>query len=226
MSADNYTAVTRNRAAGGTGIQATEKAVANGLRLVQSRFVEWNLGLSSWIIQDGNYDDVRRGDRLEAAVEFGFEESVSLTEVNEPSARCHRDNVYDVVGRVATVEADVWVVDIGISIFNEHAPPGGLAVGDCIAGKVWVGVDPFFYFERLAKRASMPPLIYTWRVVEIYRQTAPFVPAGPRLLVRDASKLGWESIEHTDAAGDDGGRAEYLLRCELLPGEPRRARTK
>jgi hypothetical protein len=186
---------------------------------------EWTLGLSSWIIQDGNYGDVRRGDRLEAAIEFGFEEAPTLTEANEPSARYHRDSLYEVVGRVTVVEADVWVVDMGISIFNEHPPPRGLAVGDWVAGKAWVGVDPFFYFERLGKRPSMPPLIYTWRVAEIRRQTAPFVPVGPRMLARDPSKLGWETIEHTNAWVDDGGSADYLLRCELLAEAPRRART-
>ena len=41
----------------------------------------------------------------------------------------------------------------------------------------------------------MPALIYAWDVIGIVRQTAPFVPAGPRLLVRDEAKLGWEQIE-------------------------------
>ncbi len=192
---------------------------------MHSGLVEWTLGLSSWIIQDGNYGDVQRGDRLEAAVEFEVEEALALTEASVPSARCHRDSVYDVVGRVVAIEADVWVLDVGISTFSNLAPPRGLAVGDWVAGRAWLGVDPFFYFERLGKRASLPPLIYPWLVSEIRRQTAPFVPAGPRVRVRDASNLGWETIEHTDAWVDDGGSAEYLLRCELLSEAPRRART-
>jgi hypothetical protein len=186
--------------------------------------MEWVLGLSSWIIQDGNYGDVATGDRLDAAVEFGFEDALTLTEVASPCARREADSVYDVTGHVVLVEPDVWVVDVGISVFNEHAPPQGLSVDDHITGKMWIGVDPFFYFERLGKRPSMPPLIYAWKVVEILRQTAPHVPAGPRLLVRDASRLGWETIERTNACSDDDGRADYVLRCELLPDPPRRSR--
>ena len=34
--------------------------------------MEWRLGLPAWIVQDGNYTDVRRGDRVEAAVEIAF----------------------------------------------------------------------------------------------------------------------------------------------------------
>lgn len=116
------------------------------------------------------------------------------------------------------------MIDIGICAFNEEKPPAGLAVGDMIRGRAYLGIDPFFYFERLHKRVSMPPLIYTWKVTGIGRQTAPFVPAGPRLLVRDASKLGWEAIEQTDAWSDDGGHAHYVLTCELLPDAPKRER--
>jgi hypothetical protein len=35
----------------------------------------------------------------------------------------------------------------------------------------------------------MPPLIYTWHIDEIYRQTAPFVEPG-NVLIRDPTKLG------------------------------------
>jgi hypothetical protein len=182
------------------------------------------LGLSAWIIQDGNYGDVRRGDRLEAAVEFGFEDAPTLVEAGEPCARHVDGSMYDVVARVVLVEADVWAIDVGIDVFNEHKPPAGVAVGDLIAGRAYLGVDPFFYFERLGKRTSMPPLIYSWNVTGIVRQTAPFVQAGPRLLVRDASKLGWEAIEQTSAWSDDGGSAEYVLTCDLLPDVPKRRR--
>jgi hypothetical protein len=186
--------------------------------------MEWELGLSAWIIQDGNYGDFARGDRVEAAVEFWFDDRLELAEPSAPSAHHVDGSTYEVVGRVVLVEADVWVIDIGICVFSEHKPPPGLAVGDVVAGRAYVGVDPFFYFERLSKRSSMPPLIYTWQVLAIARQTAPFVSDGPRLLVRDSSKLGWEAVEQTEAWSDDGGRADYVLRCELVPESPRRTR--
>jgi hypothetical protein len=188
--------------------------------------MEWVLGLSSWIVQDGNYGDFDRGDRFEAAVEFAFDEPPQLVESSAQLSSSHVEgSTYDVVGRVVLVEADVWVIDIGIGIFSEHKPPLGLAVGDVLAGKVFVGVDPFFYFERLGQRPSMPPLIYTWKVTGIARQTAPFIETRPRLLVRDPSKLGWEEVERTNAWSDDDGRGDYVLRCALLPESPKRART-
>jgi hypothetical protein len=169
--------------------------------------VEWMLGLSSWIIQDGNYGDVRRDEPLEAAVEFRFADAPTLVEVARPFARHVGESTYEVTARVVLVEPDVWAIDIGICVFNEHKPPIDLTVGDVVSGRAYLGIDPFFYFERLGKRASMLPLIYTWNVVGIVRQTAPLVQAGPRLLVRDASKLGWEAIEQTNAWSDGSGRA-------------------
>jgi hypothetical protein len=54
----------------------------------------------------------------------------------------------------------------------------------------------------------MPPLIYTWRVLGIARQMAPFISGGGRVQIRDPSKLGWEKIERTDARTDDGGKGD------------------
>ena len=123
---------------------------------MHSGLVEWTLGLSSWIIQDGNYGDVQRGDRLEVAVEFEVEEALALTEASVPSARCHRDSVYDVVGRVVAIEADVWVLDVGISIFSNRAPPRGLAVGDWVAGRAWLWRRPVLLLQRLGSVRRCP----------------------------------------------------------------------
>jgi hypothetical protein len=101
------------------------------------------LRMSSWIIQDGNYGDVQRDDRLEAAVEFGFEEAPALVEGTGPSARHIDGSTYDVIARAVLVEADVWVIDFGICVFNEHKPPIGLTVGDVISGRAFLGIDPF-----------------------------------------------------------------------------------
>ena len=54
-------------------------------------------------------------------------------------------------------------------------------VGDVIGGGASLGIDPFFYFERLYERDSTPALIWTGRVAGIDGQSAPFIPAGPRL---------------------------------------------
>jgi hypothetical protein len=97
------------------------------------RDMEWSLGLSAWIIQDGNYGDIGRGDLLEAAVEFHFEGAPTPGHGDAPQARHLADSVsrhladavYDVVGRVLVVESDVWAIDIGIGAFCKGPLPGG-----------------------------------------------------------------------------------------------------
>ena len=70
----------------------------------------------------------------------------------------------------------------------------------------------------------MSPLVHTWCIDEISRQTAPFVEAG-NMLIRDPTKLGWLLLERTDACHDDDGRADYELDCVLLDVPPKRSST-
>ena len=171
--------------------------------------MEWRLGLPAWIVQDGNYTDVRRGDRVEAAVEIAFTQPPQIVEATTPSARHVDDTTYDVVGRLLVIEADATVIDIGISVYCETAPLKGASVGDFVAGRVYLGFDPFTYLEQLAKRASVPPLIYTWQVLDVARENA-----------EGAST----AIDHTDVWHDDDGHADYTLRCVLLDEPPKRVR--
>ncbi len=81
-----------------------------------------------------------------------------------------------------------------------------------------LGIDPFGFWECHTPTAVLP-MVYTWRIESILQQTAPHVETvinGTRVLNRDASKPGWKTIIRTDAHHDDNGRAEYILRCELL----------
>ena len=73
-------------------------AAAPGCSTPQQCRVEWVLGLSSWIIQDGNYGDITTGDRLDAAVEFGFQDAFALTEATSPSASHEAGSVYEWLG--------------------------------------------------------------------------------------------------------------------------------
>lgn len=82
-------------------------------------------------------------------------------------------------------------------------------------------VDHFAYFETHAKREGIPPAVYPWTITGIWRQTAPHI-LDPRLnaYVRDPARLGYAPLEQTDAWHDDGGHAEYLLRCRLESDPP------
>ena len=185
---------------------------------------QWSLSLDSWIIQDGNYPDFESGQHAEFAVEFDFPEPPELTDQVAPRARLADGASYEITGRVMAIAEKAWVLDCGIGVYQDQPRPPGVAVGDMVCGIANLRVDPFPYFERLHAFAGMPPLIYTWRIAEISRQTAPFVGAG-NALIRDPTKLGWLPLERTDAWHDDDGRADYKLDCILLDVPPKRSST-
>lgn len=185
----------------------------------------WNIGLNSWIVQDGNYPDFYRGQIAEFAVEFFPHEVIPLRE-GEKAVRHLGDRRYQVVAKIVHLTREAWVLDFGIRAFQDAPPPANLTVGMYVTADVWLGVDPYFYFEFLFKTPGMPPLIYTWQVESISQQTAPFIesrePDWQRVLVRDETRLGYKDIERTDAWDDDDGYAEYVLHCSLMDGEPKR----
>jgi hypothetical protein len=78
------------------------------------------------------------------------------------------------------------------------------------------------YSEQLAEQAGAPALIFDWRVEAIEMDAAPWVETEPRYFERDRRKQSWKSLRHTNAWKDDNMRADYVLSCSRLPGEPRR----
>jgi hypothetical protein len=179
----------------------------------------WEIGLSSWIIQDGNYDDLHTGQNAEFALEFGSH-TYRQSDVQAKLLKRLGAAKYAVTGKVIYLIPEVWVLDFGIRAFQESEPPEGMSVGSFVAAEIYLGIDPFFYFEYLHKLPGIPPLIYSWRVNSIGQQTAPFIearqPSGQKLLIRDEKKVGYRTISQTDAWKDDGGNAEYILTCERL----------
>ena len=166
----------------------------------------WNIGLSAWIVQDGNYGDFERGQTAEFAVEFWVRGQLEPA-ARAPTARPNGD-AYDIVGAVGPVVPEAWALDCGIPVFQTGAPPAGVAPGDVVAGTVEFGVDPFDYFERLARIDAMPPLVLSWRIESIRRRTAD----------------GWAATDRTDAwRDDDHGVAEYSFECVLLDVPPKRS---
>lgn len=186
---------------------------------------DWCIGLSSWIIQDGNYDDFHRHQECRFAVEF-FPMSFTPSQSLEKTSRHLRSSEYEVCAEVVLITNTVWIIDFGILAYQESPPPKGLSKGDWINATVDLGVDPFFYFERLSQEGKMPPLIYTWHIQKIQIETAQFIETkdaiGTRYLARDESKSAYRLIERTDAWSDDDGNAEYVLNCTLLSQPPKR----
>ena len=91
---------------------------------------------------------------------------------------------------------------------------------------MYVGVDPFVYFEYLFRRPTMPPLSYHWVLRGIRRETTPWIestlPNGRPCTARDESRRAFVPARETKAWTDDDGQAEYVLACERIGGPARR----
>jgi len=185
---------------------------------------EWEIGLSSWIIQDGNYDNFETGQVAEFALEF-YSKTFQPSNTKQKSFKRLGAAKYEITGEVIYLTPEVWVLDFGICAFQESKPPEGINVGSFVAAEIYLGIDPFFYFERLYTLPKMSPLIYSWKINSIGQQTAPFIetrePSGQKVLIRDENKLGYRTIAKTDAWKDDGGSAEYVLTCTRLNVPPK-----
>jgi hypothetical protein len=179
-----------------------------------------SIGLASWIIQDGNYKDFSAGDIAAFALEFGETETFHLEHNRAHNEAVGLSNIsastYNMRARVIHVDEQWWAVDAGIRLFQKRPPPKNVRAGSIVAARCYVGVDPFFYFERLSKLSGSPALIYDWRVDKIELCETPWVEVRPRSFQRDADGESWREVEQTNAWTDDDGCAEYVLRCTLL----------
>ncbi len=186
----------------------------------------WLLALPASAISGGPHADFAVGDRVTLAMEFVAEATILW---ERPVTHCeHVQHArYLVSGKCAVAGDDFWVLDFGLRAYHAGPPPAGLKKGDPWTGRVALGVDTFLYAEDLHSRGSVPPLLYRFDVLELWRNAAPFVevpfPAVGRFKERDREGLRHVAIERTDAENHDGGEAEYLVLlglAELLPTKP------
>lgn len=192
----------------------------------EEKMKEFTIGLSSWIIQDGNYGDFAVGDDTQFALEF-YSEEIKKSDDQKIKMERIEDAQYIVNGLVVFLDEEFLVIDVGILIYWQYSKRKfGFKKGDYITGNVWIGIDPFFYFESGYKNKGIPELIYNWKIRDIKIETAPFIDktddAGRVIRIRDENKLNKVSIQKTDAWKDDNGYGDYIFICELLNGKPKR----
>lgn len=183
----------------------------------------FHVGLSAWIIQDGNYDDFECGGTARFALEFYSEKGLAqATGASKKPGLTHlHDSFYEARGVVCFCSPEVWVVDFGeVTAFCERRPPKKVGVGVPVAGRLHLGIDPYFYFEYLHKVTEIPSLIYDWRIERIEMETAPFIwsyePLLSRVKIRDPAKLKRVPVARTDAWKHDDGNADYVLVCRRI----------
>ena len=199
---------------------------------------DWWIGLSGWVLQDGNYTDFAVGQVRQFALEFGYLRHDRLRPTADAELLCEAvddDAQYrvsaDLVRSAREPMEDCFVLDFGLLAYNEWMvlddlePP---TAGVRLSGAIYLSVDHFAYMDELSKRDGMPALIYTWRIDEIRLDTSPSIQVehghplyvgpdeGP-MWVRDPRRRRWRSLDATEMWGDEGS---YTLRCTLLDSEP------
>ena len=189
------------------------------------------VGLSSWIIADGNYPRFKRG-RASLSLAFHpanspFDIPRDWLSINPPdvdrASMCHIEGAeYLITANVTHVleEDSWWVIDAGVPMYKYGKPPDGIEPGCWVSGRLYVGIDPFDYFERLSRYHAAPPLIYDWDVTKIELETTPIVETG-RMRMRDRSRRGWREVDDTKAR-TGGFVDEFVLHCTGLDNPPRR----
>lgn len=128
---------------------------------------------------------------------------------------------YELVGSVAYLDADTWVLDFGLCAYCSESPAAWMTQDAFVTLRAALAIDQFTYFESLARLEGYPELIYGWRLERIGKQTAPWVEERVGSFVRDDAKSAYVEIQQTDAWADDGGHAEYVLECTLLEATPK-----
>jgi hypothetical protein len=126
-----------------------------------------------------------------------------------------------VTAKVTDVLNDWWVIDAGIPLYRAGLPPDGIKPGSWVVGKIYVGVDPFDYFERLSRYHAAPALIYNWNVTKIELEITPIIELG-RMKMRDLCRRGWREVNDTKAHSAGAVVDEFVLHCEREHEAPRR----
>jgi hypothetical protein len=185
-----------------------------------------HVGISAWIIQDGNYSDFERGSIRRFALEFHAENSLVVVSDGRqaPGLIHHRESEYSAGGIVRFCTDKVWVIDFGsVMAYRKERPPSGVVPGSFVTGEISLGIDPFFYYEGLYGIPGMPALIYEWEIAGITMETAPIIESFKhpqvKCLARDLTKRGQKPIHKTNAWNDDNGFGDYVLECRLVSTE-------
>jgi hypothetical protein len=177
------------------------------------------VGLSSWIIQDGNYSDFRAGQVATFALEF-YPQTIQVARSGDASFERLKASQYRMCGQVVYVGRSAWVIDFGAMAYQNHEPPIVAKNGAWVEGEINLGIDPFFYSEDLHALPGMPDLQYEWRIRSIFLETTPWLDvkdeAGRTIRTRDEQHESFVEVVETNAWSDDGGNGHYVLECERI----------
>ncbi len=177
-----------------------------------------NVGVESWIIQDGNDADFVVGEETNFALEF-YPISLKSSDCKSSFFTELNFNRYKICGQVVYSTERVWVLDFGFLVFQEFKPPKFATKGNWIEGEIYLGIDPYFYKAYLNKIPDMPSLIYSFKIEKIFLETTPWITKPGNNIIRDSEKESFREVSKTNAWDDDNGIANYILKCFRIDKE-------
>jgi hypothetical protein len=182
-----------------------------------------DIHIYGWVIEDGNYGHFVVGETREFALEFYAPLTLTKTNRTEKSLEKAEGYSYDVIAQVVSATDDICVIDFGLLAYSESSLDlnAGNCIGDFLQGNILLDVDPFFYFERLAKLPSSPPLIYKWRIDSIEQDTTPWMRENG-VYVRDETRRSFQSVGATSELVSSDISAAHVLHCATLNTPARR----
>jgi hypothetical protein len=184
------------------------------------------VGLSPWILSDGNYRDFKVGDEREFALEFSGEELSPAGESAIQGLKRLGSSNYSACGEViyqsvemskVVYSADpnlteipeyVWICDFGgVQAYCNHAPPDWAQVGSRVGGEI--------YLAR--KRSGMPKLTYRMLIRHIFLEVTPMVPdpEGKYAAIPDETRTEVREVATTEQPPWD-----HRAPGATLPGPP------
>jgi len=180
-----------------------------------------NIGVDSWIIQDGNYADFFVGQQASFALEF-YPQSLKPSHSQSVAFSNVRGSRYRIHAQVVFCQVGVWVLNMGFLAYQQSEPPDYVSQGSWVEGEIYLGIDPFMYFEDLKNLSGIPALAYSFSVEKIFLETTPWLKkveeSGGEIRWRDEQNESYRKIEKMDAWNDDHGHASYVLECSEIEG--------
>jgi len=155
--------------------------------------------VDGWVIEDGNYDHFRCAEHRRFALEFYAPAPLDRIKRAQKRFVKEEDYKYRIVAQVVFSSRDICVLDFGILAYSESSLDlqAQYAVGEFVEGTVTLAVDPFSYFERLAKLEGVPALIYEWHIDSIEQETTPRIHSkvcGRDVYQRDENRVEFRSV--------------------------------
>jgi hypothetical protein len=179
-----------------------------------------NVGLTSWIIQDGTYEEFEAGKDYRFALEYYAPNGLTSSDCNQPTMRQISADRYEIRAQVLYSTEEVTVIDFGFRAYHEDPTPPLANVGDWLQGEIYLGIDSYAYFESFKDYPDMPDLFYRFHVINILLETTPWIrnkyKEYTNYIERDGTKESFVSVSRTNAFKDDDRHADYILECQLI----------